>query len=93
MTAPVPSLRYVLSVPEPYLFGGERRLFRVFEVTAHAWSDGLCMFARGPMMKKDGTRGRHERTSVINVDAGQPDWMAAIIADARRRLADDLDGA
>lgn len=88
---PMPSLRYgyyrgrpdpVGVVPEP----GSPRVHSVSEVTVSLWRDGLRVTVLGPLLKRDGTAGRHQRCCMVDLGQPQPHWLAALVADARNRL-------
>lgn len=88
MSAPVPKLTYHVAQSGVGLdlFDGPL-LHTVTSVSAGLAPDGqLDVWVHGPMRRKDGSRGRHQRCSRAWVDAGQPGWLYDIIKDAYARL-------
>lgn len=93
---PVPTLTYHLwrstrpvgEVLDPAGLRGEGPpLYSVHKVTASRWADGeVRVYVSGPMRKRDGTQGRHNRSIALDTDAAQPDWVERILQDARTRL-------
>lgn len=65
---------------------GQPRLYSISEITV--WMHGeLRVVLHGPMRKRDGTRGAHSRGALVDLGHQQPDWLAFLIRDARRRLS------
>lgn len=98
MTAPSPSLTYTFHrVGHPSgdgIVGTGSRLATVIEVSAWLERNGqVVMYARGPILRKDGTPGRVRRARSVWLTHRQPQWLADIIADAVDRLSIDLSGS
>ncbi len=98
--APMPSLKYGISPTRsgadiPAMSGDYFGLFSVSRITAFMAREPetgaplLAVYAEGPMRKKDGERGRHNRCAYIDLEADLPDWLADIVDDASARLAAD----
>ena len=66
---------------------GSPRLFSVDNVTAWLWAEGLRVTVTGPARKRDGGRGQHRRSVVVDLGQQQPDWLAFLVRDVRRRLS------
>jgi hypothetical protein len=67
---------------------GDVPLYTVWEVSASGGAgQPLRAYVRGVYMKRDGSRGKHERSTRVDLSVDQPQWLAEIIADARRRLS------
>lgn len=88
MTVTMPYLKYLHSHDDKWPaedIVGDIPLFNVHDV-AVSNRNGLSVIVTGRARKKDGLMSRHNRCSVIDVDAEQPQWLAAIIEDAKVRL-------
>lgn len=69
------------------LVGEGPPLYNVHDVTASRWGTGeVRVYVSGAMRKRDGTQGRHNRSIGLDLNAEQPEWVAAIVQDARTRL-------
>jgi hypothetical protein len=88
MKIPPPTIQYRFYGDQPGEYtAGTEPLASVVEVSARINSNGnLDLWVTGPMLKKDGTPGRHHRSSRVDRLAEQPEWLAAIMADAGKRL-------
>ena len=88
MSAPTPSLSYSrLREHGSGVRSTGPNLDEVNDVRCYLDADGfLRVTVSGPMRRRDGSRGRQHRSASVVVRAQQPEWLAEIIADARRRL-------
>lgn len=66
---------------------GSPRLYSIREAMAWEFDGALRIALRGPMRKRDGGEGQHERSLFVDLDREQPGWVANLIADVRRRLS------
>lgn len=65
---------------------GSPRLYAIHRASASWTRNGLRVTLEGPMKKRDGGRGQHSRHLVVDLGQQQPDWLTALIRDARARL-------
>ena len=86
---PLPWLKYVYwhdTRPDPAGIRADGPpLYAVSEVSAWRHDAEFSVFVRGPMLCKDGHRGP-SRGVRVDLSAEQPDWLAALVADAKARL-------
>lgn len=66
---------------------GSPRLYAIREAMAWEYDGTLKIALRGPMRKRDGGRGQHERSLFVDLDRDQPEWLTHLIADVHRRLS------
>lgn len=87
---PTPTLKYRLSGaddPSRIVRCDGPPLFAAFRATASVSHCGaLRFYVEGPMRKRDGGRGQHNRSCIVDTSAEQPEWLSALIADAADRL-------
>lgn len=65
---------------------GDHPLARVHQTQAWVHDGDLVVYVRGGMRRRDGGVGPN-RACCVDLTAAQPEWLAAIIADARERLS------
>lgn len=89
---PTPHLTYHFwgrdTRPPPNGVTPERGAPRLYSINraASMWRGELRVTLQGPMLKRDGTRGRHNRCCPVDLSVVQPGWLQALAADATARL-------
>lgn len=98
MTAPTPNLSYTWWRTYPSgagIIGEGPRLDRVFDVSVwpdHRDGTEIVVWVRGPMLRKDGTPSRVQRSVRVDASSLQPPWLVEVIGDAHTRLGADPEG-